>query len=71
MFYRPFVSVLRLNFSLCYVLQFQITRNVSCISLFPCLSHKSRKNKSKLSFRPSEALLMQLVSGSVAQYQLA
>lgn len=43
MFYRPLVSVLRLGFSLGYVLQFQITRNIRCISQFPCLSHKSRK----------------------------
>ena len=71
MFYRPFLSVLILSFSLRFVLQFQIIRNITCISLFPSLSHKSKQIKSrKLSFCLSEALFMQLVSGSVAQHQL-
>lgn len=71
MLYRPFVSVLILSFCLCYVLQFQITRNISCISLFSSFSHKSKeKIKRNSSFCLSEALFMRLVGGSVAQHQL-
>lgn len=71
MLYRPFVSVLVLNFCLWYVLQFQITRNISCISLFSSFSYKSKEKITRnSSFSLSEASFMQLVSGSVAQHQL-
>ena len=71
-FYRLFVSVLTLCFCLCCVLQFQITGNISCISLFSSLSHKSRgkkKMKKELMFQP-ERSLRHVVSRSVAPYQL-